>query len=908
VNAKYVNGVAPGYWPTAGSGLTLNLSAGTVMCNNVATTYAGGTLTMTASSTNYVFLNPTASCAPAVSTTTFSAGQIPIASVVTTGSAITSITDLRTWFTTAGGSYSGVDYDPQKANVKVECGAYGDGSHDDTAAIQACINKYTNGLTGLGTGSVYLPVGRYLISAPLYFVGDSSDTFTLRGDGSASVSTIGTEIRCNGAGCATAVMIVMGMNAQSGIQGISFNANGYSNKGIWYSSTNGFGGTFTEAVSAGSQTVTVTGTNLSDITTGTLLNVDSGSNTEFVVVTGTGSGTITATFAKAHASGAAFGNSAPAGSGAKFQDVYVSGLTGSNSYGVAIGCPLSPSGNEAASLALIDVNISGTVGSYTYGIGTMNYANVMDFRVIRGGIYGALIGMSFVANGVVTVQDTEMSFNGVDFQVGNTVHLIGIESESSTMFIDDSGQGGNPSPGIYVENSSWAGSACASCSNHGTNHSDVVIDAGNYPLTIVNSSFRNMRTSSALPKIIVGTVGTSVGNYFVNYFHSQGSHYENATGWVPIYNSGGTALLPPTYPLAVTSIDDSGGPLDTTGLPVRLSNYQGSSILSDVNCVSPSAVYPTAQTGLVQSCDQGLPVMFRNHGNTTDINGLSKNTNDVVAVGGPNGIAVGGVASSGGMSTQQISSPSYIGLADVATGGTLLPNTQYCYRATSLDNSGESYPPTSEVCHTTANDGNSTHEIQITISWASGASVGVNFYGRTSGAEQLITSVPFAPSNQHVSNFTDTGSVTPSGAMPTMNTTGGFNSAGRINVASSYGYQINKTAASGHYLRGNGTQYVDSAIQLGDLPAQLHGVTGSIGGSALGAGVCATGTASVTGATSAVSAGAVITAAPNTFPGAGFTWSNPYLSATDTVTVQVCADLTGGGTPTASTYNVKVSQ
>ena len=31
VNAKYVNGMAPGYWPTAGSGLTLNVSAGTAL-------------------------------------------------------------------------------------------------------------------------------------------------------------------------------------------------------------------------------------------------------------------------------------------------------------------------------------------------------------------------------------------------------------------------------------------------------------------------------------------------------------------------------------------------------------------------------------------------------------------------------------------------------------------------------------------------------------------------------------------------------------------------------------------------------------------------------------------------------------------------------------------------------------
>lgn len=100
VNAKYVQGVGPGYWPTAGSGLTLNIAAGTAYCSDppVLVTYAGGTLTMTASQTNYVYLDPAASCAPAKNTTGFVVGQVPLAKVVTNGSAITSITDARNWF------------------------------------------------------------------------------------------------------------------------------------------------------------------------------------------------------------------------------------------------------------------------------------------------------------------------------------------------------------------------------------------------------------------------------------------------------------------------------------------------------------------------------------------------------------------------------------------------------------------------------------------------------------------------------------------------------------------------------------------------------------------------------------------------------------------------------------------
>ena len=98
VNAKYTNGVAPGYAPTAGSGLTLNLGGGTVFCNGSIVPYSAGTLTMTASTTNYVYLNTASSCAPAVKTTGFTSADIPIATVVAGSSTISTISDSRTPF------------------------------------------------------------------------------------------------------------------------------------------------------------------------------------------------------------------------------------------------------------------------------------------------------------------------------------------------------------------------------------------------------------------------------------------------------------------------------------------------------------------------------------------------------------------------------------------------------------------------------------------------------------------------------------------------------------------------------------------------------------------------------------------------------------------------------------------
>ena len=88
------------YKASAGTGLTLNLAAGTAFCGNppVKVDYAGGTLTMTNAATNYIYLDPGASCVPAKNTTGLTAGMIPVAQVVAAGGVITGVTDVRTWF------------------------------------------------------------------------------------------------------------------------------------------------------------------------------------------------------------------------------------------------------------------------------------------------------------------------------------------------------------------------------------------------------------------------------------------------------------------------------------------------------------------------------------------------------------------------------------------------------------------------------------------------------------------------------------------------------------------------------------------------------------------------------------------------------------------------------------------
>jgi len=117
INSAYTNGVAPGYWPQAGAGLVLNIGKGTVNCANTMTAYAGGTLTMANNTTNYVYLDTAASCAPASNTSGFTSTKIPIATVVTLSGVITTVTDDRTPFTTvaAGGTVTGSGTNPKIA-------------------------------------------------------------------------------------------------------------------------------------------------------------------------------------------------------------------------------------------------------------------------------------------------------------------------------------------------------------------------------------------------------------------------------------------------------------------------------------------------------------------------------------------------------------------------------------------------------------------------------------------------------------------------------------------------------------------------------------------------------------------------------------------------------------------------
>lgn len=209
-NAKYTNGVAPGYMPCANdaancsstSGLNLSVGPGTANCSGTIETYAGGTLTMTASATNYVYLNTAASCAPAVKTSAFAAGDIPIATVVAGGSSITSIVDDRTPFSTPGSTSSGItqltgdvttatgggSQAATLATVNGSPGACGDSTH--VCAVT------TNGkglVTAQSAVAISASGGGALPGIPTYTFYVSSGTVYARNEATGTVAYSGTD-------------------------------------------------------------------------------------------------------------------------------------------------------------------------------------------------------------------------------------------------------------------------------------------------------------------------------------------------------------------------------------------------------------------------------------------------------------------------------------------------------------------------------------------------------------------------------------------------------------------------------------------------------------------------------------------------------------------------------------------
>jgi hypothetical protein len=141
--------------------------------------------------------------------------------------------------------------------------------------------------------------------------------------------------------------------------------------------------------------------------------------------------------------------------------------------------------------------------------------------------------------------------------------------------------------------------------------------------------------------------------------------------------------------------------------------------------------------------------------------------------GGSNAILVGKVDISGGVAATSvtvpeltvtpITTPTNSGFASASGTGTLSTSTTYYYRVAAVDVAGTTLASTETSVTTGGTAGNL---YSVTVNWAAVANAtSYKVYGRTTGAEQLMATVAAL-------TWIDTGSVTPSGALPTANTTG----------------------------------------------------------------------------------------------------------------------------------------
>jgi hypothetical protein len=128
---------------------------------------------------------------------------------------------------------------------------------------------------------------------------------------------------------------------------------------------------------------------------------------------------------------------------------------------------------------------------------------------------------------------------------------------------------------------------------------------------------------------------------------------------------------------------------------------------------------------------------------------------------------IGGFTHYGGpLKVKQLATPS--GVAATPTGGS---GTTYGYRVSALSYDGETLASATVTCSGSATLSSTVYNT-ITFAPVPGA-YAYKIYGRTSGSEQLLKTLTVQEiADTYGGGWRDTGAVTPSGALPTVNTTG----------------------------------------------------------------------------------------------------------------------------------------
>ena len=155
-----------------------------------------------------------------------------------------------------------------------------------------------------------------------------------------------------------------------------------------------------------------------------------------------------------------------------------------------------------------------------------------------------------------------------------------------------------------------------------------------------------------------------------------------------------------------------------------------------------------------------------------------------------------------------LASPVNAAFSTATTGGTLVSGT-YAYQVTATNAVGETLASTETSIVVPVGTATNT----VTVNWAAvTGATGYKVYGRTATTELFISSVGA------VTTYTDTGAVTPAGALPTANTTATSTNTVTVSwpaVASATGYRVWGRAAGSELLIasvGAVTSYLDTGI------------------------------------------------------------------------------------------------
>ena len=181
-----------------------------------------------------------------------------------------------------------------------------------------------------------------------------------------------------------------------------------------------------------------------------------------------------------------------------------------------------------------------------------------------------------------------------------------------------------------------------------------------------------------------------------------------------------------------------------------------------VDAVVSAANAATYKLGIAPFTPTGGTTQAAWAGSASHSAGTAIGTNDgimVVGGSGPTGLAVAASIDPGGGLQVANYSQAPSGLTLTATSGTLGAATYY-YRVSATTAAGETIPCVEKSLSVGASSG-------IIVSWQQEpGATGYRVYGRATGAELFIAAV----TSGATTSYTDTGSITPAGAMPTVNT------------------------------------------------------------------------------------------------------------------------------------------